>query len=205
MRLSSLAALGSIVLGGSLVAAADSIPYPNVGSVAPTNVFTATATGNVTGYFYFSTGADTDVVRMLDLTKGTTSVYVFDNQTTTPGTSANFGSVKAGDVLVFEVLDTSSNTLFASDPAYSPDKTNHAYTTGFTSSVVNGVLIPNGIFVGLEDEWVGFSDLNYNDDNFVVTNVSAVDPPSIPEPSTLMLLGTGALGAFGAFRRKLLN
>ena len=44
------------------------------------------------------------------------------------------------------------------------------------------------------------SDLDYNDDTFVFTNI---DPPSAtPEPSSFALFGTGLLGAAGLIRRK---
>jgi len=46
---------------------AGSIPYPNTGTVAPTNVFTASNTGNVMGYFYGSSAGHTDYVGMLNL------------------------------------------------------------------------------------------------------------------------------------------
>ncbi|XWK49737.1 PEP-CTERM sorting domain-containing protein [Tunturiibacter empetritectus] len=45
------------------------------------------------------------------------------------------------------------------------------------------------------------SDLDYNDDNFVVTNATATPAPT-PEPSTIILFGTGLVGAASALRRK---
>ncbi|HVP50208.1 MAG TPA: PEP-CTERM sorting domain-containing protein [Candidatus Bathyarchaeia archaeon] len=83
---------------------------------------------------------------------------------------------------------------FASDPALSYDGVNHAYATPFAGR--NG--IPAGIFVGMKDLPVGQSDLDYNDDPFVFTNVS-----STPEPGTLAMLGSGILGVAGILRRKM--
>jgi len=118
----------------------------------------------------------------------------FNNQTTVRGTSIDFGPVTAGDVLVFQLWDTTSGLQFASDPALSYDGVNHAYATPFAGG--NG--IPAGIFVGMEDLPVGQSGLDYNDDQFVFTNVSPT-----PEPETLAMLGSGILGVAGIVRRKL--
>ncbi|WP_257025796.1 PEP-CTERM sorting domain-containing protein [Edaphobacter lichenicola] len=43
------------------------------------------------------------------------------------------------------------------------------------------------------------SDLDYNDDNIVITNVTSTPTP---EPSTIILFGTGLVGAASALRRK---
>jgi hypothetical protein len=162
--------------------------------VAPTNVFTAGHSGNLTGYFYGSSAGHTDYVGVLNLSTSIFSGWYFNNQTTVPGTSVDFGPVTAGDVVVFELLDTTSGLYFASDPSFSYDGINHAYATPFAGG--NG--IPAGIFVGMEDLPFGSSDLDYNDDQFVFQNVSAV-----PEPRTLAMFGSGILGMAGILRRKI--
>ena len=78
---------------------ADAIPYPNIGTLAPTNTFTAAATGTIQGYFYGFSAADTDEIRMCNLTQNYCSPYTFQNQTTPVGASFNFGAVTAGDLL----------------------------------------------------------------------------------------------------------
>jgi len=173
---------------------AGTIPYPNPGTIAPTNTFTAAATGNITGYFYGFSAGHTDYVGMLNVTTSAFSGWLFNNQTTAPGTSANFGSVTAGDVLVFELWDATSGLQFASDPSLSYDGINHAYATAFSG----GGGIPAGIFVGMEDLPLGQSDLDYNDDQFVFVNVST----PTPEPGTLLMVGSGLLGLCGLARRK---
>ncbi|HVP50209.1 MAG TPA: hypothetical protein VMT56_03200 [Candidatus Bathyarchaeia archaeon] len=60
-------------------------------------------TGNVMGYFYGSSAGHTDYVGMLNLTISVFSGWQFNNQTTVPGTSIEFGPVTAGDVLVFQL------------------------------------------------------------------------------------------------------
>jgi hypothetical protein len=199
MRLFSLAVLASFLSAGSLAAVADAIPYGNIGNIAPQYNFTATATGNVTGYFYAFSAGDTDFVRMIDTTTNTTSSWNFENQTTAVGTTADFGHVNAGDILVFELYDASGNFTYASDPAYSDDGINHAYTTSFTAATVNGVDFPAGTYIGMEDIFQG-GDMDYNDDQFVFTNVTTTPAP---EPGSLLLLGTGAFGVVGILRRKM--
>jgi hypothetical protein len=205
-RLSAAAlAFASLVIGSSSLFA-DSIPYGNPGHVAPTVTLTATATGNITGYFLGSDAADTDYIRMIDVTTGVTSKYFFNNQTTFEGTSANFGHVNAGDVLEFQLFNDSSDQLFSTNPSNSSDGINHAYITSFSGGRVDGIRYSAGTYVGMEDVPYSDSDLDYNDNSFLFTNVSStVNPPAAatPEPGSLILLGTGILGAAGTLRRRI--
>jgi PEP-CTERM motif len=188
----------------SLPAFADGcIPYCNVGTIAPTNIFTATSTGDINGYFVSKgTAIDEDFVRMLDITTGTVGPWVFDNQTTMIGTMADFGAANAGDTLVFELQNTDfGDFIFASDPSLSEDGENHAYATTFSGGIIGGFDFPAGTYVGMEDLPNGQTDWNYNDDSFIVVGVSAAT--ATPEPSSILLFGSGILGLAGVLRRKL--
>lgn len=204
------AAFLTIALTMSVTAYGGPIPYPNPGTIAPQMLLTASATGNVTGYFIQGGAAsgggavDVDTIFLFDVTTGTRTGPFFNNQTTAAGTSADFGHVNAGDVLVFELLDaTFANMVAATDALYSTDGVNHGYETSFAGGRQNGANFPAGTYVGIEDRPNGSSDFNYQDDTFIFTNVGAA--ATTPEPNTLFLIGTGVLGLAGAVRRKIVR
>ena len=210
MRLSQLT-LASILALASIPLFADPIPYANVGQLAPDQSFTATGNGVVTAYFYSSSAANDDKIIVWDKTSGTRTVPSLDNHNSAVGSAVSL-SVKAGDSLVFVLDDVTTGQYFssvdyfgaASPTNYNDDGYNHAYSSPYSGGVSG---LPVGIYLGMEDLGVtGLkpltgSDLDYNDDNFVVTNVTAT-PASTPEPSTIILFGTGLVAAASALRRK---
>jgi hypothetical protein len=199
MRSITVAVACIVLSAGPSALFADQIPYANVGTVAPTVALTAASTGNVMGYFYSASAGDTDYVRLYDVTTNTYSAWLFDNQTPGADTPQVFLSVNAGDTLVVELENTNlGDMILSSDPSYSADGVNHAYVTAFSGD--KG--IPSGTFIGMEDLPKGISDFDYNDDTFVFTNI---DPPGVPEPGSLALLGTGVLSAAGIVRRRMRN
>ena len=183
---------------------ADVIPYPTPGTIAPQVLTYASSSGGVNVYFDGSSASFTDYVRVYDVNTGYNSGDILNNHTTglgaevTVGTAA--GQIIAGDQLVFYI--NSPEGLFASVASDSADGVNHAYITSYSGGTIGSSTVGAGLYVGLEDETNGASDFNYQDDTFVFTGVSAPSVAATPEPSSLLLLGTGALSLAAAAKRR---
>ena len=181
---------------------ADSMPYANVGTMAPTVPLTAASTGNITGYFLGASTAGNDYVRLFNVTQNTYSSFVLGTATSSLGQAYSVGAANQGDKLVFQLINYAlGGALLAGDPAYSSDGLNHTYVTGYTGSGS----IPAGTYIAFED-YPGGYDFDYNDDTFVATNLStspvSTSAAATPEPESLFLLGTGMLTTFGLMRRR---
>jgi len=186
-----------LALTTSIAANADSIPYPNAGTLATSHHFTAVETGDLVGYFFGSSAAYDNQIGVF--VNGTQlGGYGLDNQSSTIGQSVNFGHVNAGDTIVFALNVLSQGYKLYSNTALNSDSMDHAYATVFSGQAGGGVSIPAGIYVGFEDQLATISDLDYNDESLVFTNVAIT---TNPEPVSFVLFGTGLL-TLGLFRRK---
>src|SRR5580693_6609526 len=153
-KILSLAAVGLIGLSSSLVAGP--IPYPTPGVENPvTYTFTATATADVWGYFAGSGAAYEEVVG-LSVNGAAPVAFGLDDHTTAVGGTFDFGSVTAGDTLVFvlSLINPPIGNAY-SDPslnaAYDGTATghNHIYSTDATAGQVY-VGSPAGTYVAFE-------------------------------------------------------
>jgi hypothetical protein len=185
-----------IAITTSITANADSISYPNPGTVATSHHFVAVETGDLVGYFYGSSAAFDNQIGVF--VNGTQlGGYGLDNHSSSVGQSLNFGHVNAGDSIVFALNVLSEGYKLYSDTGLNSDSTNHAYATAFSGQTSGGVTIPSGVYLGFEDELATISDLDYNDEDVVFSNVGMT---ANPEPISFVLFGTGLL-ALGLFRR----
>jgi hypothetical protein len=191
-------AIALLSVAFSYTALADIVPYANKGTVAPTNTFTAIATGDIVAFFDGSSASDTDYVTLF--VNGVQEGSGGPNKGDSIAASFDLGSATAGDVLVFDLNNVTTGQIFSSDPADSADGISHVYATAFSGSASPSV--PAGVYLGFEDLSRPSSDLDYNDDSLVVTNVTAAlvrgpeprsfapDVVQVAEPEAIFLLGS---------------
>ena len=196
---------GLRVLMGSVFAAALSastanagtIPYPNAGTVnSATYNFTANG-GDVTAYFAGASAGYTEVVGLL-VNGVDTGIYGLNNQTSNLGDSLDFGVQAAGAQLTFvdKIIAGSSDIWYSySSPIANSDGIQHAYSTSYASGQIPGLNV-NDTYVAFEDLPLGQADLDYNDVQFVFTNVAGAPGP-VPGTG---VLGLALLALYGAFR-----
>tara|TARA_R100000656_G_scaffold67417_1_gene51041 strand:+ start:307 stop:894 length:588 start_codon:yes stop_codon:yes gene_type:complete len=173
---------------------AATIPYPNIGTPAPTSSFVAEADGGVTAYFYATDAGYNSMIGMW-VNGVPTGLYGLMNRTSSYGDSFFLGNVSAGDHLTFELKVLTTGTSWYSDETLNSDGKNHAYATNFGG----GGLIPAGAYtyVAFED-LPDLGDFDYNDHQFVFTNIKT----SVPEPFSLALFGLGII-ALGVARKRI--
>ncbi|MCG2839687.1 PEPxxWA-CTERM sorting domain-containing protein [Sandaracinobacter sp. RS1-74] len=191
--------LASALVFGAATAAQAALPqYPNPGTFNEADYsFTALATGDIVAYFAGHTAGYTNWLR-LEVNGVDTGLEGLNNQVTALGTSFNFGSVNAGDKLVFKIRVVNTGEYFYSQRSLNPDGLTHIYSADYAGGDWG---IPAGVYVGFED-LLGGGDRDYDDLRFVFTNVGGGEVGGVPEPTTwaMLIAGFGLVGV--AARRR---
>lgn len=181
--------------------------YANIGTENPATYSFVANGGDIMGY-YLGTGASYNETLGLLVNGVKMASGVFQNHTTTVGSSYDFGSFTKGSVLTFFIDVATTGATFYSDKSSNLDGSQHIYSSAFDGSGA----IPAGTYVGFEDLSSDRSlyrsqnynvDYNYTDEQFSFTNLSV---SSVPLPASAPMFGAAllALGAvgFGLKRKK---
>lgn len=187
-------ALFALCASLSMSVQAGPIPYTDVGTPAPANSFVAAADGDITAYFFATSALYRSQIGVL-VNGVSTGIFGLWNYSSTYGDSIVLApNVSAGDEIVFELWVSSTGTSWYSLASLNIDLKNHTYATDFGGAGA----VPAGTYVSFED-LPDLGDLDFNDHQFVFTNIKTV-----PEPAGLVLLGIGLL-ALGYSRKRMMS
>ena len=122
------------------------------------------------------------------------NLFIFNNHSSPVGSTVDLGTFDLGTELIFRLhVNNTGNDFYTGLASRNPDNHFHARVQEnwqIGETLVSFEDLFNGPFV-------------YNDLSFSFTNTSTTPPSGVPEPTTILLLGSGMVGMVPFIRRKL--
>lgn len=191
------------------------------GSVLTTSTFSATAGQALNFYFNFvtsdgsSTFADYGWAELFNATTGLPSALLFTGQTEPSGSIVPAQGLAGAGFTPIATLNPASVPIIAGGPAWSPLGTWSGQCfdvgCGYTGWVLSSYNVPTDGNYFLEFGATNWVDTEYDTgmaiDGVTIGGTPIVTPTgptgATPEPSTLVLLGSGLIGLAGAVKHRL--